>query len=283
MTNPINSSGDDVEATTLDTGGRVLVTEHQRKSNIFQCRKLFHDLYIAEMRETMSQVRDSFDLSRLDASFCAHCDPRVSLLFNRPIANDRLMDRQVTWVPIYDKDKCVVGGNFVINRFWRPHFDIFPSCSSIARETALRLVKKLHSLGTGGVSHCARELSYKVQTSFDKKRIRWATDEDFKGTHHFLPQCCVNNVNSSSSPLRLVVVPNRPVYVNKQLGNRTYNSFIRKTSLELPSFLKFSLVTALSAESLFVDIADAFGSIVHSLNDQKQSLIFCLKKIKDCF
>ena len=178
------------------------------------------------MKQTMCQVRDSFDMSRLDQSFCAHCDPRISLLFSRPIANDRLMDKQISWEPIYDKTKSVVGGNFVINRFWRPHFDLFPSCSSIARETASRLVKKLQSLGSQGVSHCARELSYKVQVSYDKGRIRWATDEDFKGTYHYLPQCCVNNLNSASSPLRLVVVPNRPVFVSKQIGTRTYNSFI---------------------------------------------------------
>ena len=234
-----SSSSGNVEAsepTTLDTGGRVLVTEQQRKTNLFQCRKLFHDLYINEMREIMSNVRESFDLSRLHASFCAQCDPRVNLLFNRPISNDQLMEKQVSWVPIHDKSTNIVGGQFVINRFWRPHFEIFPSCSTTARDTALKLIKKLNSLGTGRVSHCARELSFKVQTSFDKKRVRWANKEDFQGTHHFLPQCCVNNVNSSSSPLRLVVVPKRPVYVNKQLGNRTYNSFIRKTTLELPSF-----------------------------------------------
>ena len=138
----------------------------------------------------------------------------------------------------------------MIHRFWRPNFDLFPSCDSVARDTASRLVKKLQSLGSKGVSHCARELSFKVQTSFDKGRIRWATAEDFEGTHHYLPQCCVNNLNSASSPLRLVVVPNRPIFVSKQIGMRTYNSFIRKTSLELPSFLKFSLVTALSAESI---------------------------------
>ena len=45
------------------------------------------------------------------------------------------------------------------------------------------------------------------------------------------------------------------------LGRKSYNTFIGKTSLELPSFVKFSLVTALSAESLFVDIADAFGTL----------------------
>ena len=116
----------------------------------------------------MCQVRDSFDMSRLDQSFCAHCDPRISLLFSRPIGNDRLMDKQISWEPIYDKTKRVVGGNFVINRFWRPHFDLFPSCSSIAKDTASRLVKKLQSLGSQGVSHCARELSYKVQVSYDK-------------------------------------------------------------------------------------------------------------------
>ena len=229
------------------------------------------------MRQTMCEVRDSFDMSRLDQSFCSTCDPRVSLLFSRPIANDRLMEKQISWKPVYDKNKSVIGGNFVIHRFWRPNFDLFPSCDSVARDTASRLVKKLQSLGSKGVSHCARELSFKVQTSFDKGRIRWATAEDFEGTHHYLPQCCVNNLNSSSSPLRLVVVPNRPIFVSKQLGLRTYNSFIRKTSLELPSFLKFSLVTALSAESIFVDISDAFGSVVHSINDQRQSLIFCLR------
>ena len=277
MTNPVCNGADDEGATTPETRGRVFVNEQQRKTNLWSARKLFYELYIAEMRQTMCEVRDSFDMSRLDQSFCSTCDPRVSLLFSRPIANDRLMEKQISWRPVYDENKSVIGGNFVIHRFWRPNFDLFPSCDSIARDTASRLVKKLQSLGTKGVSHCAQELSYKVQTSFDKGRIRWATAEDFEGTHHYLPQCCVNNLNSSSSPLRLVVVPNRPIFVSKQLGLRTYNSFIRKTSLELPSFLKFSLVTALSAESIFVDISDAFGSVVHSINDQRQSLIFCLR------
>ena len=105
MTNPVNSSVDDEDATSSETKGRVFVNEQQRKSNLWSARKLFYDLYVAEMKQTMCQVRDSFDMSRLDQSFCATCDPRVSLLFSRPIANDRLMDKQVSWEPIYDKTK----------------------------------------------------------------------------------------------------------------------------------------------------------------------------------
>ena len=57
MTNPVNSSVDDVDATTPETGGRVFVTEQQRKSNLWSARKLFYDLYVAEMKEPHSCER----------------------------------------------------------------------------------------------------------------------------------------------------------------------------------------------------------------------------------
>ena len=122
MTNPVCNGADDEGANTPETRGRVFVNEQQRKTNLWSARKLFYELYIAEMRQTMCEVRDSFDMSRLDQSFCSTCDPRVSLLFSRPIANDRLMEKQISWRPVYDENKSVIGGNFVIHRFWRPIF-----------------------------------------------------------------------------------------------------------------------------------------------------------------
>ena len=119
-------------------------------------------------------------------------------------------------------------GTFNIHRFWRAGFEKFPTCEGLARETAAKLMKKLASFGRNGRSFACEEVSYKAQKSYARGRVRWATCEDLAGSYTYLPQLAHVVPQSVSSKIRLCVIPNRPVYVNTELGFRSYNSFIRK-------------------------------------------------------
>ena len=255
-------------------------------SKEYRYQRLLYQAFVNEMKEMVCSVELSLDINRLGSSFCETCDPRVSLFVNRPLGNDSLLDRQMRFEPVTDSvSGLVTHGLWTIYRFYRAGFKHFPDCRSLAKDTATKLVKKLASLGSqgklstgvGGHSYSAREVTFKVQSSFFKGRVRWADSEDLSAKVTFIPQLAHVNKNSSSTKIRLCIVPNRNVFVNKELGFRSYNSFIRKNSLHLPSFLRFSLASALSIENLYLDIEDAYGCLKNSLADARNSIVFCLK------
>ena len=257
---------------------RVISFNDKSLSKEYRYQKLLYQAFVNEMREMVSPLELSFDVNRFGSSFCETCDPRVSPFINRPLGNDALLERQLRFEPVVDPESGVVSHGFwTIYRFYRAGWKFFPRCEDISRSAANKLVLKLASLGKNGQFHSAKEVTFKVQTSFLKSRVRWANEDDLKGEVTYLPQLAHANAGSLSSKLRLCIVPNRSVFVNKELGFRTYNSFIRKNSLQLPSFLRFSLASALSIESIYLDISDAFGCLKNSLADSKHSIVFCLK------
>ena len=266
------------ESTGNKSNLRVISFNTETESKEYQCQKLMYQAFIDEMREMVAPVEASLDATRLGSSFCSSCDPRVAGLLNKPLGNDQLLDRQLRFEPVIDPETgSVTHGNWTIHRFWRAGWEHFPRCEDLARETAEKLVRKLNHLGKNGQSYSAAEITYKVQSSFARSRVRWATDEDLAARVTFLPQLVHVNPQSLSTPLRVCVIPNRDLFVNKELGWRSYNSFIRKNSLQLPSFLRFSLVTALSVESAYLDVEDAYGCLKNSLADARYSIVLCLK------
>ena len=111
MTNPVRNGVDDEDATSPETKGRVFVNEQQRKSNLWSARKLFYDLYVAEMRQIMCEVRDSFDVSRLDQSFCSTCN--VGVHESRSLMGRIMVGAEYatlfpvrTTLPCLDNDEC---------------------------------------------------------------------------------------------------------------------------------------------------------------------------------
>ena len=257
---------------------RVISREQSEESVEFRCQRVLYQAFVSEMMEIVAPLGASLDATRLGSTFCLNCDSRASSYLSRPVENDALLERQLRFEPVHGpKGGEIMSGHWTIHRFWRAGFSHFPSCEGLARETAQKLIDKLSAFGNGGTSYSAREVTYKVQKSFIRMRVRWAEEEDLSGKVTFLPQLAHVNEASDSSPIRLVVVPNREVFVNKQLGTRSYNSFVRKNTVELPRFTKLSLVTALSRNSLFVDIEDCYGCLRNSVEDARQAVVFCLK------
>ena len=257
---------------------RVISREQSEESAEFTIQKVLYQAFVNEMVEIVAPLGASLDASRLGSTFCESCDPRISPYLSRPVENNALLERQLRFEPVYGPDKVeILSGHWTIHRFWRAGFSSFPSCEGLARETAWKLIHKLSAFGTAGVSYSAREVTYKVQKSFIKTRVRWADDDDLLAKVTYLPQLAHVNEASSSSPIRLVVVPNREVWISEQLGSRSYNSFVRRNTVELPKFTTLSLVTALARDSLFIDIEDCYGCLRNSLQDARRAIVFCLK------
>ena len=257
---------------------RVVSYGPAEESYEFRCQKILYQAFVNEMMEMVAPLETSLDASRLGSTFCESCDYRIAPFLSRPLGNDALLERQLRFEPEYDPSGHVVElGHWTIYRFWRAGFSNFPSCENLARGTAEKLVRKLAGFGRKGSSYAAREVTYKAQTSFIKARVRWATKEDLTEKMTFLPQLAHVNVASSSSRIRLCVVPNRELFVNSELGVRSYNSFIRKNSVILPKFVKLSLVSALSLDFVMIDIEDAYGCLRNSVTDARHAAVFCLK------
>ena len=230
-----------------------------------------------ELKELTAPIAQSFDLGpRISSSWCHSCDPRLNFLVSRPVANDLLLDKQLIFDPSLDSEGKITHGNFIINRLYCAGWNSFPTCTDLAQDSARKLVEKLQRFGHKGQNYVAREASYKVQVSYYQKRVRWATAEDMSGNFTCLPQLAVIS-RSKSSSARLCIIPNRPVFINRQLGARTYNSFVRKSSLQMPPLPRFYLGAALSVGVLFLDFSDCFGSLRHSPETAKHSIVFCLK------
>ena len=198
------------------------------------------------------------------------------------MANDLLLDKQVVFKTCHDKDGKVTHGEFTVDRLYCAGFQEFPSCQTLALETATKLVHKLEKFGKKGVNQVAREVSFKVQVSYFKGRVRWAEEADLKGKITFIPQLVVLSRSlTSTSAARLCIIPNRRIWLNSKVGAKSYNDFVRGSSLKMPPLSRFYLGAALSLGVLFLDFTDSFGSLRHSTETAKQSIVYCLKS-KDC-
>ena len=197
---------------------------------------------------------------------------------NRPVANDLLLDKQVAFKTHHGTDGQVTHGEFVVDRLYCAGFKDFPSCKTLAHETAQKLVRKLEKFGSRGENRIAKEVSYKVQVSFFKGRVKWAEEKDLKGKVTFIPQLVVLSRSlTSTSAARLCIIPNRQVWINSSVGMKSYNDYVRSSSLKMPPLSRLYLGASLSLGVLFLDFTDSFGSLKHSPETAKQSIVYCLK------
>ena len=248
------------------------------ESSEFKIQSLYYRAFLEEVKQLTAPLTQSLDLGKIGSSWCQICDPRLNLLAHRPVANDLLMDKQLTFETCRDNIGQVTHGEFSVDRLYCAGWSEFPSCQELAQETAQKLVSKLARFGHGGVNHVAREVSYKVQISYYKGRVRWADKQDLEGKITYIPQLIVlSKSRSSSTQARLCIIPNRPVWINARAGAKSYNSFVRGSSLKMPPLSRFYLGAALSLGVLFLDFTDSFGSLKHSYQTAKQSIVYCLK------
>ena len=242
----------------------------------FKIQSLYYRTFLEEVKQITAPFTQSLDMGKIGSSWCQTCDPRLNLLVHRPVANDLLMDKQLTFETYRDSTGQVTHGEFSVDRLYCAGWSDFPSCQELARETALKLVNKLAKFGHKKVNQVAREVSYKVQISYYKGRVRWAEKQDLVGKVTYIPQLIVISKSRSSS-CRLCIIPNRPVWIDSRTGAKSYNSFVRGSSLKMPPLSRFYLGAALSLGVLFLDFTDSFGSLKHSHQTAKQSIVYCLK------
>ena len=165
-----------------------------------------------EIRESLSPLHASLDLTRTNQAFCGSCDSRLSTLLTKPVFNDFLVDKQLTWVPSKDKSSRVICGEFVLDRFWCANFSFFPDCQQLAKSAALKLVQRLALFGDSHHAFVAQEASYKLGKTFLSARCRWATSADLKQKCTFVPTLAVLSESAdSSTKIRICQIPNRPI------------------------------------------------------------------------
>ena len=233
---------------------------------------------MTEIQESISSLQLSLDLSQLGKTFCSQCDPRVSHLLSKPVYNDVLIDKQLSWTPCKNKHSQVTSGEFLLDRYWCASFHLFPSCQQLAKTAALKLVHRLAQFGGGKTTFVAEEASYKIGKAFISNKCRWATDDDLKQKCTFVPTLAVLSESlESTTKIRICQIPNRPVYITQLGTTRTLNSFIRKTQLKMSSLNLFYLSHVLSVNALFLDFQECFNSLKLSSQTSLQNLIYCLK------
>ena len=234
---------------------------------------------MAELNESLSPIANSLDLTKTSQSFCGNCDSRIASILKQPVFNDYLVDKQLSWSVVERSEEgAIIRGEFILDRFWCSNFKLFPSCETLARTAAEKLVKKLAQYGNREAAHVAQEASFKIGKAFLTGKCRWATSTDLKQKHTFIPTMAViSECIESSTKIRVVQIPNRPIYIPQLNVCRTYNSFIRRTHLKMSSLNMFYLAHMISDDALFIDFSECFNSLRLSQETSLQNVVFTLK------
>ena len=119
-----------------------------------------------EIKEFLSPLQNSLDLSRTSQVFCGSCDSRVNHLLTKPVFNDILIDKQLSWLPQRDDKMKIIKGEFSLDRFWCSNFPLFPDCSNLAKAAAQKLVQRLGQFGCENHAYVAQEASFKLGKAF---------------------------------------------------------------------------------------------------------------------
>ena len=254
------------------------MTFQDRISPQFSIQHALYEAQMEEINEALSPIQNSLDLSKPSQVFCGQCDPRTNHLLTKPIFNDLLIDKQLSWIPHKDKKSNIIKGEFVLDRFWCSNFALFPDCSHLAKAAALKLVQRLGQFGCSKFAHVASEASFKLGKSFLTGKCRWATEKDLSQKCTFVATLAVLSESlDSSTKIRVCQIPNRPMFI-RQLGtSRTLNSFIRKTQLKMSSLNLFYLAHTISVNMIFLDFQECFNSLKLSEQTSLQNIIYCLK------
>ena len=173
---------------------------------------------MTEIQESISSLQQSLDLSQLGKTFCSQCDPRVSHLLSKPVYNDVLIDKQLSWTPCKNKHSQVTSGEFQLDRYWCASFHLFPSCQQLAKTAALKLVHRLAQFGGGKTTFVAEEASYKIGKAFISNKCRWATDDDLKQKCTFVPTLAVLS-ESLESTTKIRIIPQQSFHSPGHVGS----------------------------------------------------------------
>lgn len=253
----------------------------QSDSESYKANEFLYRLYLADLREFLQPPGKSIDLQGGRVG-CSQCDPRHAILTSSSVANNSLLLNQLKWQPWVQGQP---GGRFVINRLYRAKMELFPSCENSVRADTQNLVVKL-----GNRPNTSKECSYRLQKDFLNEHCSFLTTSEKKQAQRgyitfgkmkirlvYIPQHCIYNALSGSSPCRVVNVPNRKYRLDDGSFS-TYNDMIRSYSMSMNSIEKLQLRQCLSVEVLGGDVSDAFKSCENSYPTSLRCLTFALRQ-----
>jgi hypothetical protein len=254
-------------------------------SETFKANLFTYTMYKADLCDLFNtDASRSLDIINPGRVGCSHCDYRHSVLTDTPLANNSLLSRQLMWVPLEGRN----GGIFSINRLFRAAIKGFPSCEFSARTDTLHLIRKLTKKHYTGY-----ELSWRAKRDFLNGHCKFLTPSEKsqlkKGSilvdgretlPVYLPQHCVYNLLSFSTPARLVSVPNRPV-LQADGSLKTYNDLLRSYSMNMNDIELLQISQCLALDTIGVDILDAFKSCSNNYATSIKCLTLALKDPKD--
>jgi hypothetical protein len=251
-------------------------------SESYKSNEFLYRLYLADLKQFLQPPGKSIDLQAGKVG-CSSCDPRRhSVLTSSTVANNSLLLRQLEWEP-WGHGRP--GGRFVLNRLYRAAMSKYPSCDLSVKADTQNLISKM-----GNRPNTSRECSYRLQKDFlndhcvfltpsevKQLKVGFITFGEMKIRPVFLPQHCVYNPLSESTPARVVNVPNRK-YKQDDGSLATYNDMIRSYSMTMNSIEKLQLRQCLSIEVLGADVSDAFKSCANSYPTSLKCLTYALRQ-----
>ena len=259
----------------------------------YRSQFLQSQVHLAEVLALTDPLGKALEVTDPGRLGCTRCDPRMSHLLDKTLANHPILKMQLSWQA---KDR--EGGVFMFDRMYRPGFENFPDCKELTKMQTWHTLSKL-----GNKPHSRAELAYKTCERFYAGHLRWVSQEELQAMEEqklqktFLSNLIVVNARSQSTPLRLTLITNRGMKVKNttttsaktpQTGARTdssdqlkcYNDFIRRYSTEYPQQEYLHLRTQMNIMVSAGDIKSAFDGIQTSLNTSLQNLTYFLKDSK---
>ena len=256
------------------------------ESKTFRANEFMYKMYISDLKDLFNtDASRSLDLIDPGRVGCSRCDFRHSILTDTPLANNSLLSRQLMWIPLEGRK----GGIFAINRLFRAAIKHFPSCERVCKMDTLRLVQKLQKR-----PHTAQDLTFRLRRDYlsghctfltpsEQEQLKekgYVTDQGQRIRPIYLPQHCVYNPLSLSTPARLVSVPNRTV-LQDDGTMKTYNDLLRNYNMNMNDIELLQISQQMALDTIGVDILDAFKSCSNTYATSIRCLTIALKDPKD--
>ena len=222
---------------------------------------------------------------------CSNCDPRFRLVFSpEKTRNNLLLDKQIT----FKSDKIE------FRRTFKRNYRYLNTLEKESKHQSERIAKRI-----SGYKNIANEIDYKFETDIRSGKLFFLPDylkkHNLKGDEYsmgFLPILLAFNKNSKSTPIRIVITPNRNGFAKERIKHNShdfindddnenikssfsYNDTIRDYELNLLSSTKITLQHLLSILPLYADVKDGFGRIFLHPETALSALIFVYKNRND--
>ena len=171
-------------------------------------------------------------------------------------------------------------GHFYITREFRPQFKKFPNCHFETYAQTLAMLKRLKTK-----PNTQAELSYKLNHDYDSGNCRFLNPSEQgyinKNKYSQLsaytchPQIIIYNSKSESTPVRIVVTPDR--VFKTSLGPMSFNDNLHKYHLQLNDISRLVLSQNLAICLSACDIHDSFKSLYLSASTAVHALTWAYR------